>query len=335
MKAIKDISYQQKLENRESLEKVLPLKAPLSLQIELASACNFKCKFCIHGNDDLLRNGKYKSGIMTYDLFTKLVDDLKNFENPIKFISLQSRGESFLNPRLADMIKYLKESKVTKEIGINTNASLLHPELNLQIIEAGLDVIRISIEGVSEAAYKDVAGVDINYKQMIENITHLYEHRNKCHVYIKIIDCGMTAQEKDKFYADYGNICDTISIENPVDAWQDADLNAIEFKTERYNVPVSECVVCPRIFFACVIHFDGTVIACDHDWSEQYILGDVNRDSIVDIWNGEKLNALRRKHLLKQSSEIDRCKSCVNLKSSFLDNIDAFADTLLQYYRED
>lgn len=332
MKARRDISYQQKKENREKLEKVIPMKTPLSMQIELASACNFKCKFCMHGNDNLLKEGKYTSGIMKYDIFTKIVDDLTLFPNKLKFISLQSRGESFLNPRIADMIKYIKKKKVAHEIAINTNASLLSSNLNLAIIDAGLDVIRISIEGVSREKYKEVAGVNIDFDQMVNNITHLYGHKKNCHMYIKTIDCNMSEAEKEKFYDIFGNICDSISIENPVNAWDGAGLDDAIFKESRYNTRVSHCVVCPRIFFAYVVHYDGTVVACDHDWSEQYPIGHVLENSLVAIWENAQMNKLRRIHLEKRGHEIVRCQNCINLKSNFLDNIDDFAHELIKYY---
>lgn len=332
MKAKHEMSYQQKAENREKLEAIIPLKTPLSMQIELASACNFKCKFCIHGNEKLLKGGKYKSGIMAYETFTKVVDDLALFPTKLKFISLQSRGESFLNPRLVDMIRYLKDKDVAKEIAINTNASLLSPLLNLAVIDAGLDVIRVSIEGMSPEKYKEVAGVDIDFDLMVSNIAHFYKNRKNCHVYIKIIDCNMSEHEKLIFYDTFGDICDTICIENPVDAWEGAELDNSIFKDSRYNTEVSQCLVCPRIFFACVVHYDGTVVACDHDWSEQYPIGNVDDYSVVDIWNSKKMNRLRRIHLEKNSSKIKRCSQCVNLKYSFLDNIDAFATELIKHF---
>ena len=40
------------------------------------------------------------------------------------------------------------------------------------------------------------------------------------------------------------------------------------------------------------------------------ILGDVNVQSIHDIWNGEKMNAVRRKHQVGTWQECAPCKKC-------------------------
>ena len=35
---------------RQPLEKVIPLDAPFSVQLDICSACNLKCSFCFHSD---------------------------------------------------------------------------------------------------------------------------------------------------------------------------------------------------------------------------------------------------------------------------------------------
>ena len=73
------VSPQQENEKRIRLKDELPLNTPLSIQIELASSCNFHCCFCMHGNPELINSGVFKTGLMSLELFQKIVNDLKQF----------------------------------------------------------------------------------------------------------------------------------------------------------------------------------------------------------------------------------------------------------------
>jgi radical SAM protein with 4Fe4S-binding SPASM domain len=310
MKADFKVSAQQESSERLCLKEVLPLDTPLSLQIELASACNFKCSFCMHGNDELIKSKVLKIGIMKYDLFIKIVNDIKKFPKKIKFISLQCRGESLLNPQLPQMIDYLKKADVAEQIVLNTNASLLNEELSLAIIEAGLDFIRFSIEAVSTEGYKRIAGVNIDFEKLVEKIAFFYAHKKQCNVYSKILDCGMSKEEKVKFVTTFENISDRIFIEYPVNLWKDAGLDEEQFKTNRWSQKVFKTEICPRIFFAYAVHFDGTVVGCDSDWKAESPLGDANKDNLVSIWSGRKFNEMRCLHLSKNTQMYSRCQDC-------------------------
>ena len=79
------------------------------------------------------------------DGYKKIIDDICKFEKPIKVLRLYKDGEPLLNPHFADMIRYAKEKKCAERIDTTTNASLLNPKISLEIIEAGLDRINISI----------------------------------------------------------------------------------------------------------------------------------------------------------------------------------------------
>lgn len=330
MEAKFQVNKQQDKKNRKNLADIVPLSTPLSVQIELASACNFKCAYCLHSSKKLSTSG-FKSGIMDYSLFTVIVDMLKKFPDKLEFISLQSRGESFLNKRLPDMIAYLKQANVTKEIAINTNASLLTPEVNKAIVDAGLDYIRISIQGVNSGQYQKTSGVDVDFDKLVGNIENLYKQKNNLYIYIKIIDMGLSDEDKNKFINTFEPISDSLFIETPMDFWVGADLD-VAFANSRYGYESKKVMVCPRIFFAMVIHYDGTVVACDADWEETLPVGSIRDSSLVDIWNNEKFVGLRKEHLSLKGRSRALCDNCPVINNCEMDNIDEYANILLGRY---
>ena len=276
--------------NRHELYTVLPLKTPYSLFVDVCNACNFKCKFCAiqYANKKL----PFRKMCMDYDLFRKVIDDLRKFPEPLKMLRLAANGEPLLNKRLPEMIEYARGG-VTQWIEFVSNASLLTPELNRKLVSAGLDRIRISIEGIGEEQYYEMSGVKIDWNKFVANIKDLYEHKGNCEIYIKTVDAAVDTEEKrEKFFSTFGDICDKISIEHVIPIWTGYDEIYQDFDIETaeglHGHAVKELDVCPFPFYSFVINPDGEVTVCCNDWERKISMGNVTSESVYDIWNGEK-----------------------------------------------
>lgn len=317
-------SKQQQNNQRIVLAPLIPLDTPLSMQIELASACNFKCGFCMHHDDNIIRSGKMRIGCMSMETFHNTVEGLKRFPHKLKYITLQSRGESLLNKHIIDMLHELKMADVVEKIGLYTNGTLLTPEMSDGLIREGLDVLHISINGVTEEQYEKVTKTKVKVEELIKNVTYFYQNKKGTYLYTKMICYDMDEKDKDLFIRKFDGISDDIFIEEPVDAWKGAGIDISGLKKNRYKENVVSVQICPRIFFACVVHFDGNVVACDHDWSEQEVIGNVNKHSISEIWKDEQFLRLRNMHLHGKADTIERCKGCVSRTECLpKDNLDS------------
>lgn len=157
---------------RTALQEVVPLKTPYMIFIDPCGACNFACNFCPCNNTNY-RN-KDRHTIMSMDLFSKIVEDLKEFEDPIRVVSLHALGEPLMNNHFCEMVRLLKKEKVCNEVRAFTNGSLLSPELNTELANSGLDLLKISIESLYEVDYREKHGVNINIEKLRENISDLY-----------------------------------------------------------------------------------------------------------------------------------------------------------------
>ena len=141
------------LEGRTKLETVIPLSTPFILSVDPSSACNFQCKFCPTGDRQLIRSTQRWQGKMDLALFTKIINDLSEFDHPLKVLRLYKEGEPLLNPNLPDMIRYAKNSGMIDFIDTTTNGSLLTDDLSLKLVEAGLDRINISVDAMSDKQF--------------------------------------------------------------------------------------------------------------------------------------------------------------------------------------
>ncbi|MDA0036157.1 SPASM domain-containing protein [Brachyspira hyodysenteriae] len=73
----------------------------------------------------------------------------------------------------------------------------------------------------------------------------------------------------------------------------------------------------------------GTVSPCCSDWQEKMIIGNVNNQTVREIWNSEKLKELRIQHLTGHRDKNPICVNCGNIKYAQIDNIDDYADAIL------
>lgn len=317
---------------RTKLETVIPRNTPFSVEVDVASICNLRCKFCFHSDIENVRKSGVKFGVLKLPLYKKIIDDIEEFpEKPAK-LKLFEFGEPLINRNLPDMIRYAKEKDVVDSIETVTNGTLLNKQLSRSLIDAGLSRINISVESLSDNGYGKVTGVTINFKEYVDNIRYFYENKGDCFIHIKLIDLGdLKKTDKELFYNTFGDICDEIFIENAAPIWKDTSANKNIVNVHgAYGQQLSYKYVCPFIFTRMVINYDGTVPLCCTDWRRQEIIGDARGDSLYDIWNGDRLRAIQLIHLKGDREDIPLCRDCTTHVTATIDDVDDYRLEILE-----
>jgi len=320
------------LENRTKLETVIPLNVPFIINVDPSDICNFQCKFCPTGDRDLMKQTSGRNhGIMNFELYKKIVDDICEFESPVKVLRLYKDGEPLLNPKFGDMVKYAKKNPNILRVDTTTNASLLNPERNLEIVEAGLDRINISVEGVTENQYKDFSKYNIDFDKYVENIAHFYKHKGRCEVFIKINGDILSEHERNRFVDIFGDIADRINIEHVMSCWPEFEVRGVDVNKDFgiHGQKIKEVQVCPYVFYSFSINSNGSASLCFLDWSRKLIIGNAKIQSIKDIWNGKQIHEYQKMFLMKKRKEHYLCKDCGQMTHGMPDDIDEFAEVLL------
>lgn len=319
--------------NRQNLAEVVPLATPYLMYIEPANVCNFRCAFCPTGDHDLIQKVGRPQGFMDMELFRKIVEELQLFDSRLKLASLYKDGEPLLHPEFPEMVRILKAANVAERIWTKTNGALLNPELSQRIVDAGLDMICISVEAVSSKGYKKIAGVSIDYEQFRKNIQDLYQRRSSCEIYVKIANSGFTSEEIAKFYEDFQSISTYIGVENLM-GWSYSGIKDFTLGTHptTYDgLPFTPKEVCPYPLYVMAVNFNGTVSLCGNDWSHNTVIGDCRRSTLQEIWNGESLFQFRKMMLEGRRRENPACGDCQYLLI-VPDNIDADAGQILKSF---
>ena len=58
-----------------------------------------------------------------------------------------------------------------------------------------------------------------------------------------------------------------------------------------------------------ILH-DGRVVPCTVEWSGETVIGDLNNESLVDVWRGEAMTEIRNKILDKRMQCLSLCINC-------------------------
>ena len=159
---------------RIPLNKVLPLKMPISILIDPSNRCNFKCSFCPTGHKELLKSVGREEKIMSINSMNKIVDDLivwkqKTGKIP-KQIGFYKDGEPLLNKNLFYFISKISKNNLTERTYLTTNAALLNETKCIELINSGLNEVRISVEHVHDEGYQDVTRTKTPYSRVKENV---------------------------------------------------------------------------------------------------------------------------------------------------------------------
>lgn len=126
---------------------VLPL--PRELYIESTSRCNETCDQCPRTH-----LGREPDRDITLAEVRQIVDQLPSVERVV----LHGLGEPLMNDELPQIVAYLHERGAYTLF--NSNALLLNEARGRALIEAGLDELRISMDGATPATYARVRGVN-------------------------------------------------------------------------------------------------------------------------------------------------------------------------------
>jgi MoaA/NifB/PqqE/SkfB family radical SAM enzyme len=117
------------------------------IYIEPTNRCNLNCVTCIRNSWD------EPLGEMSSAVFSRIVEDLRAFpSSPSVFFG--GLGEPLAHPKIVDMVKEVKALGASVEL--ITNGTLLNKAMSTELINAGLDMLWISLDGATPESYEDV-----------------------------------------------------------------------------------------------------------------------------------------------------------------------------------
>ncbi|MFA6358255.1 MAG: radical SAM protein [Candidatus Omnitrophota bacterium] len=279
---------------------------PKYLSIQTTSFCNAHCIFC--PNDQV--GHLFSPKVMDQALFEKIINECGAYRQ-IERIILYLNNEPLTDSHIVERINYAKDKVPWACVHLLTNGSLLTSDVAERLIDSKLDWIGFSLHGVREETIQKSMGVDykLTFQRVLDFIGKAKSRRN-------IKDFVMITFLRHKY----------LSLEEEKEAikfWQDEGIERIS----HFDGPVSragnvdslplirhdQIAGCSSIWANEMIHIveNGDVILCCMDWQREVILGNLNNQSIYEIWNSQKYTQVREERDGQKYSESGFiCKKC-------------------------
>lgn len=294
---------------RIDLAASIPLPAPLVLFVEPTNVCNFKCGICPESFSDYQEQAGYYQR-MNPLTWQRVWESLARMEHKpvVRFYHV---GEPLLNRDLPEMI--LGAGGLGCRTELTTNGSRLGGEWAWRLVNCGLDYVRISVYGTTPAQYAEATGTSWQMDAIRENVAELRRARTRRafdwpYIYAELVGAG----DPEVFRQQWAGIADECGVKQ-LHNWG-------AFLVQLGQRPKKQ--VCPYPFYELAVKANGDVTVCCVDWNGQLVVGNVNLESLQEIWAGPRLAELRKVHLAGQRSKLTACRDC-NVLESCPDNLDS------------
>jgi len=278
----------------------LPL--PTVLMIENTNHCNAECVMC--PRDTLSR----KRGFMAFGLFEKIIREAAS-ERHKPVTHLHGFGEPMLDKLLPDKIRLAKDLGITRTY-IVSNASRLFPETSRRIIAAGLDKMKISFYGTDEESYNSTMK-RLDFKVTLQNLKDFLRIRREMgsetpHLIVQYLPNETNHARVAEFKALWGPLIDT----RAGDCLNVSTLH--NYGGGRTYNPLGKKIesVCYFPWTSMSVLWDGRVVTCCMDSNGVQVLGDLNKQTVQEVWNGSVLAGVRDDFGNRAYEKYPVCMSC-------------------------
>lgn len=275
--------------------------------IELTNICNHTCVFCPH-------NGKMtrKKGIIDEMFFKRIVQEAYALGS--REIGIGVNGETFVVKNLAQYIKFAKDIGYSY-VFINTNGALATPPRMKEVIDAGLDSIRFSINAGSLETYNRVHGKN-EFEKVKENLNYCLNYRKeknvKMSIFLSFVVNKYNVSEIDSFKEQFSGIVDEIMFMRTrnIGGYMPKIQEIIDDKVLETAITHKKCVF---PFNGIVVSWEGYLTACCFDWQNYLAVADLNKESLKDAWYGNNMQKLRQR-FIDNNFEGTICQLCMGKK---------------------
>lgn len=157
------------------------------IYIEPTDLCNLDCTMCIRsGWDETL-------GRMSKGTFEQILSGLKELERPVT-VFFGGLGEPLFHPKTVDWVRAVKQTGARVEL--ITNGTTLTEKRSRQLIENGLDVLWVSVDGATPQSYADVR-LGAELPVILENVQRFSRMRPGGHKPYPLIGVAFVAMKEN------------------------------------------------------------------------------------------------------------------------------------------
>jgi len=275
---------------------------PTDILVETIATCNLRCIMC--PQERLTR----PKGRMSMELWRKIVDEVARVSPDTRLWPAVMGEPLLLGREIFEMIAYATGKGL--QVHLNTNLNAYRADMADDLFASGLQHLLIGVDGAGKEVYESIRR-NGDFDRLVENIHHVLDERERRGldhpvITLQFITMGENIHEREAFVQYWKDAGKRLQLKiKPRTGWAEAVDPWFEDESPGER---PRDIPCTWLLRQMTIFWDGRVPQCDGDWNGITNMGDVNDNTIAEIWMGP-LKALREKHF-RLEFDAEPCKSC-------------------------
>lgn len=281
---------------------------PYLFNSELTNHCFLNCIFCPTGKSNMRQNG-YANPQLYENVFNGLYKYLY-------LATFHGWGEPLMHKNFDNIINLARSRNICSVL--NTNGMLLRREISEKIINCKLDVLYVSINGVDEESYLKYHHGG-SFKIIMENLKNLIDLKKKYKSETPYIEWQFVIFKHNEHQVDKAKkIAKEIEVDSIVFLPSYTEDVNFEPSNPKFilprNCPIRKKSQCKHLWSTITTHWNGKVVQCCYDYDEKTSYGDIEKESVLQIWNNSCFQNSRQVIKSGYSRNYNNltCNLCVN-----------------------
>jgi len=280
---------------------------PFLINSEPGSFCNFQCPFCPTGKHTPRERSQAEP-----EMFQKLFNQIGKY---CYLITLHGWGEPLLNKNLPQLISMAHQHRIFTVV--TTNGSLLKPDLARKIIDSGLDLLCISIDGITAESYSKYR-YGGNFESVLQNLQEFINLKKEMKSSTPFIEWQfLVFKHNEHEINDARKMAARMGVDHIVFLPAYTEDPSFDASNPDYHLPkgspLSKSADCKHLWRTLTIHSNGDIVPCCYDYEGKVPFGNILKDPLDRCWNNEQFQNSRKVVALGSSDQTIhlRCNSCV------------------------
>ena len=275
---------------------------PKNMMVELSNACNHKCVFC--ANPKMTRPiGRIDDGLLF-----RLME--QGYELGAREIGFYTTGDPLIHKGLARFVSQAK-SMGYEYTYISTNGALATDDRIREVVSAGLDSIKFSINAGDRQTYLQVHGRD-DWDIVLQNVMFASRLRKSLDRPLKLAITSVVFDQNEHSFEGFqerfrGHV-DDIFLIGCGNQGGNMNENAQLMQSDIDAMPIK--APCRMLFDRAHITCEGYLTLCCVDYQNYLAVCDLNAVSLQEAWHDPLLREMRRRHLADEL-EGTLCENCI------------------------
>jgi radical SAM protein with 4Fe4S-binding SPASM domain len=294
-----------------NLQRIDPLGNPEVYQIELTNHCPMACVMCPRTN-----RMTRELGYIDESLFNCIIDEASEFSSRIFFHHF---GDSLMHPKLGEFIRYANQRNI--KTFLSANPILLTEKHSRELVDSDLYELVLSLDGLTSETCATIKGeaardVDLAEKNILSFLKFRKAVSSKTPFLImQIVKQKQNMHEINGWVKKWNEVdgVDRVKVKTYI-TWDGQDELVNSLKLDEFSCSDPLNIVCDKPWTSVTILWDGRVVPCCFDYDGIYTLGDLRKQSLKEIWGGERIRYLRQCHREGNRQKIKLCEQCTDME---------------------